>query len=172
MNRTQINVLFFLSLIMIALMTFFVASAQAAPVRPATGSTVTTTSGGLFTGSFEGVLYGDDGSEAPVVLELVQTGRDVTGEITVGRGLIIDGGNCGVVEVPATSQTATGKTTAGAPRNLDAAAAFKVQGLTVTINLDSELSRDGQDISAEARIDLPWLCGRDPVIAGEFTRAD
>ena len=166
MNRSQINVLFFLSLIMIALMTFFVASAQAAPVRP------TATSGGLFTGSFEGVLYGDDGSEAPVMLELVQNGRDVTGEITVGRGLIIDGGNCGVVEVPATSQTATGKTTATAPRHLDATAALKVQGISVTINLDSELSRDGEDIAAEAKIDLPWLCGRDPVINGEFTRAD
>lgn len=166
MNRTQINVLFFLSLIMITLMTFFVASAQAAQVRP------TATSGGLFTGSFEGVLYGDDGSKAPVVLELVQNGRDVTGEISVGRGLIIDGGNCGAVEVPATSQTATGRTTAAAPRQLDAVAAFKVQGINVTINLDSELSRDGEDITAEARIDLPWLCGRDPVINGEFTRAD
>lgn len=172
MNRVHINILFFLSLIMIALMTFFVASAQAAPVRPTTGSTVATASGGLFTGSFEGVLYGDDGSEAPVVLELVQNGRDVTGEISVGRGLFIDGGNCGVVEVPVTTQTATGRTTASAPRNLDAVAALKVQGISVTIHLDSELSRDGEDITAEAKIDLPWLCGRDPVINGEFTRAD
>ena len=172
MNRTQINVLFFLSLIMIALMTFFVASAQAAPVSPATRSTVATASGGLFTGSFEGVLYGDDGSEAPVVLELVQNGRDVTGEITVGRGLLIDGGNCGVVEVPETTQTAVGKTTAQAPRALDAQASFKVQGIAVTINLDGQLSRNGEDLTAEARIDLPWLCGRDPVVTGAFARAD
>lgn len=166
MNRVHINIAFFLSLILIALMTFFVTSAQAAPARPAA------TSGGLFTGTFEGVLYGDDGSEAPVTLALTQTGRAVTGELSVGRGLVIDGGNCGRVEVPATSQTATGATTAAAPRELDAKAAFKVQGISVTIDLSSTLSRDGGTIESQAKIDLPWLCGRDPIITGEFARVD
>lgn len=164
MNRVHINILFFLSLIMLALMTFFVTSAQAAPVRPAT------TSGGLFTGTFEGILQGDDGSEAPVTLELVQTGRAVTGQLSVGRGLVIDGGNCGLVEVPPTTQKATGTTTAASPRQLSAAANFKVQGIAVTIDLDSTLSRDGQTIESEAKVDLPWLCGRDPIVTGEFTR--
>jgi hypothetical protein len=126
----------------------------------------------LFAGTFEGVLRGDDGSRAPVTLELVQNGRAVSGEIAVGRGLIIDGGNCGLVEVPTTTQTATGATTARAPRLLSAETALKVQGLAITIDLDGELSRNGQTITAEARIDLPWLCGRDPVITGTFDRAE
>lgn len=166
MNRIHINILFFLSLIVIALMTYFVASAQAASPRPSA------TSGGLFTGSFSGVLYGDDGSEAPIELELVQDGRVVSGDLTVGRGLLINGGNCGAVAVPETTQSAAGTTTARAPRHLDAGATFKVQGITVTIDLDGDLSRDGQTLTSAATIDLPWLCGRDPVIAGELTRID
>ncbi len=155
-----------MSLIALTLTTFVVASAQAAPARP------TATSGGLFTGTFEGYLYGDDDSRAPITLELSQNGRVVTGDITVGRGLLIDGGNCGEVEVPTASQTASGATTASAPRHLDASADFKVQGIAVSIDLDSDLSRDGETITTEARIDLPWLCGRDPAVTGELTRVD
>lgn len=166
MKRSHINIFFFMSLIALALMTFFVASAQAAPVRPAT------TSGGLFAGTFEGVLRGDDGSTAPIALELTQDGRAVTGEIAVGRGLLIDGGNCGAATVPAATQTATGQTTARNPRHLEASVDFKVQGIAVTIDLTGDLSRDGETLSAEAKIDLPWLCGRDPVVTGELSRAN
>ncbi len=171
MNRVRINITFFLSLIIIALMTFFVTSTQAAPARPATRSTVAATSGGLFTGDFEGRLQGEDGSSAPATLVLVQTGRDVASKLTIGRGLIIDGGNCGLVEVPSSTQTVTGKTQAKTPRHLEAASSFKVQGIAVTIDLDGDLSRDGETLAAEAKIDLPWLCGNDPVITGEFSRA-
>lgn len=166
MKRVHINLLFFLSLTAIALMTFFIASAQAAPVRPIAAS------GGLFAGTFEGFLYGEDGSQAPIALELVQDGRVVTGDITVGRGLLIDGGNCGQAEVPAATQTAAGATTARAPRHLDANADFKVQGIAVSVDLDGDLSRDGKTITAEARIDLPWLCGHNPVITGELARVN
>lgn len=171
MNRVRINTIFFLSLITIALMTFFVTSTQAAPARPTTRSTVVATSGGLFTGTFEGHLQGEDGSSAPATLVLVQSGRDVASELTIGRGLIIDGGNCGLVEVPSSTQTVTGKTRAGTPRHLEAASSFKVEGITVTIDLDGDLARDGKTLTAEAKIDLPWLCGSDPVITGEFDRA-
>jgi len=178
MNRVHINILFFLSLIMLALMTFFVTSAQAASGHSApTAVTAATagpaaTSGGLFTGTFKGVMLGDDDSRAPVTLELMQDGRAVTGAIVVGRGLLIDGGNCGLVEVPVTTQIATGTTTARAPRMLSAETGMKVQGLAITIELDGQLSRGGKTITAEARIDLPWLCGRDPVITGEFDRTE
>lgn len=172
MNRVHINILFFLSLIMLALMTFFVTSAQAASSRPAATAATAATSGELFAGTFEGVLRGDDDSGAPVTLELMQDGRAVTGEIAVGRGLLIDGGNCGLVEVPAMTQTATGATTARAPRLLSATSGFKVQGMAIVIELDGELSQDSETIIAGARIDLPWMCGRDPVITGEFDRAE
>lgn len=169
MNRIRINIFFFLSLIMIALMTFVVTSAQAASARPTTPSRVAT-SGGLFSGNFEGDLLGDDGSNAAAELEITQTGRDVISKLTIDQGLIIDGGNCGLVEVPSTTQTLKGKTPTGSPRRLEAASAFKVNGIAVTIDLDADLARDGKSMTAEAKIDLPWLCGRDPIITGEFTR--
>lgn len=165
MNHVRNNLLFFLSLIVIALMTYFVTSAQAAPARPSA------TSGGLFAGTFTGVLTGDDDSQAPVTLELTQDGRVVSGEITVGRGLLIDAGRCGQVTIPTTTQTASGTTTAQLPRHLTAAAAFEVQGIPVGIDLEADLARDGETLDATATIDLPWLCGRDPQIVGELTKS-
>ena len=166
MNRTHVNVLFFLSLITVALMTFFVASAQAGSALP------TATSGGLFTGTYEGILLGDDGSEAPVTLELTQAGRAVTAEIAVGRGLLVDGGRCGVAAVPAGTQTGAGRVATNAPRHLDAIVELEVEGIAVGLQLSGDLSRDGETLTTTARIDLPWLCGRDPVITGEIFRAD
>ncbi len=171
MNRIHINVLFFLSLIALALMTFFVASAQAGSDLPTT-TAAASTSGALFTGSYEGVLLGDDGSEAPVTLKLTQAGRAITAEIAVGRGLLVDGGRCGVAAVPAGDQKGAGRVSANAPRHLDASAEVEVEGIAVRLQLAGDLSRDGRTLTTAARIDLPWLCGRDPVISGELSRID
>lgn len=167
MNRNQVTLLFFLSLITLALMTFFVASALAGSALPANAANA---SGGLFTGTYEGVLLGDDGSEAPVMLELTQAGRAVTADITVGRGLLVDGGVCGEAAVPTGTQSGVGRVSINAPRHLDATAEVEVEGIAVGLNLSGDLSRDGQTLTTEARIDLPWLCGRDPVISGELSR--
>lgn len=140
-------------------------SAQAAPLRPSAN-----TSGGLFAGTFEGYLTGDDNSRAPVVIDLVQNGRTVSGTIDVERGLVVDGGRCGSAAVPAGSQAAAGQVSARNPRHLDAAASFEVQGITVRVDLDADMAADGDSIEAVAKIDLPWLCGRDPVVSGEFGR--
>lgn len=166
MNRIHVNVLFFLSLIALALMTFFVTSAQAGSALP----TATSTSGELFEGTYEGTLTGDDGSEAPVTLMLTQRGRAITAQIAVGRGLVVDGGVCGLAAVPAGEQTGLGRVSPAAPRHLDATAEMEVEGFTVGLRLTGELSRDGQTLTSETRIDLPWLCGRDPVITGELSR--
>ena len=141
-----------------------VGSAQAAPLRPSS------TSGGLYAGTFEGYLTGDNGSQAPVSLELTQVGRTVTGTIDVEEGLYVDGGNCGAAAVPAGSQTASGQVSARNPRLLDDGASFTVQGIKVNVDLDAELSANNQSIEAVATVDLPWLCGHDPVVSGEFTR--
>lgn len=171
MNRTQVNVLFFLSLIALALMTFFVTSAQAGSELPSAAAAAAT-SGGLFTGSYAGILRGDDGSEAPVTLELTQAGRALTAEIAVGRGLLVDGGMCGVAAVPASVQSGAGRVPANTPRHLDATAEVEVEGIAVKLLLTGDLSRDGQTLTTAARIDLPWLCGQDPVITGELSRSN
>lgn len=150
--------------IVITILALAVGTADAAPITRAA------TSGGPFTGTFTGYLEGDRGSRAPVELELVQTGREVEGTVTIGRGLLVNGGNCGVAAVPAGSQTAAGLTAATNSRHIDAGVTVQVSGLTVKIDLDGDLSRDGETLTAEAEVDLPWLCGRDPVIAGVFVK--
>ncbi len=150
--------------VLITVLALAVGTADAAPIQPAT------TSGGPFTGTFSGYLEGDRGSRAPVELELVQTGREVEGIVTIGSGLIVNGGNCGVAAVPTGSQTAVGRTSATNLRYIEASTSVAVSGLTVKIDLAGNVSRDGETLTADAEIDLPWLCGRDPVISGVFTK--
>lgn len=126
--------------------------------------------GGPFSGLFAGTLLGSGGSSAPVSLELVQTGDSVTGTMNIGQGLVIDGGSCGSQPVPSGMQTAAGRTSSSNPYHLDAGAAFSVQGIAINIDLDADLSADGQTLSAQALVDLPFLCGVDPVLSGTFAR--
>lgn len=153
-----------LPILAIAAMATLVVSAEAAATKPPT------ISGGIFAGKFEGYLTGDRASRAPITLELTQAGSVVSGDITIGKGLVVDGGVCGVAAVPAGEQSAKGMVSARNPRHLDAAADLTVQGLDIQIELDGDLSADGKTLSAVATIDLPWLCGGDPVIEGTLDR--
>lgn len=127
------------------------------------------TAGG-FNGTFVGTLVGDGGSSAPATLTLASDGAIVTGAINVGQGLVVDGGNCGQTAVPTGSVSANGQLDPGNPNRLDASSMFNVQGLSIELLLAGELSADGQTLNAQARIDLPLLCGRDPEISGSFVR--
>lgn len=137
------------------------------PVQPPTNGNL---GGGVFNGTFSGILYGSAGSSAPVTLELAQAGNEVTGVMSIGPGLVIDGGNCGIQEVPPGTQTANGRIDPADPNHLDAGAVFQVQGLTITISLAADLSADGQALTTQALIDLPFICGPDPVLNGNFSR--
>jgi hypothetical protein len=121
---------------------------------------------GPFEGTFQGTVYGDNGSKAPITLNLRHRGEDVSGTVSLGSGLYIDGGFCGAGYVPASTQVASGKTLAKKPNELSAASKFKVSGVSVRLLLDGEISPDGEVIEAKAKVDLPWLCGGDPVITG------
>ena len=65
--------------------------------------------GGSYTGAFAGTLTSDDGSTAPVSLNLTQSGTTVTGDIDIGDGLTINGGNCGAQAIPAGSRSVSGQ---------------------------------------------------------------
>lgn len=121
---------------------------------------------GPFEGTFQGTVYGDKGSKATLTLDLNHRGELVSGTASLGSGLYIDGGFCGAGYVPASSQVARGKTSAKNPKVLNATTQFKVAGVKVKLLLDGEVSPDGEAIEAKARIDLPWLCGGDPIITG------
>lgn len=124
----------------------------------------------MFTGNFAGTLFGSAGSSAPITLEMTQTGNDVTGIMSIGPGLVVEGGNCGSQEVPPGTQSANGRVDPSNPNHLDASAVFQVQGLTISIMLVADMSADGQTMTTQALIDLPFICGPDPVLNGTFTR--
>lgn len=129
---------------------------------------------GSYEGVFVGMIYGDAGSSAPITLDLTHRGNDVEGTVEIGSGLYVNGGNCGAGYVPAGMETAVGETvvhrTGSNPNRLNADASFTVSGFKVGLDLDGSLSADGETLMAEAKIDLPWLCGRDPVITGELEK--
>lgn len=124
----------------------------------------------FFDGTFQGTIYGDKGSSAPIELQLAQDGRQVEGYVELGSGLYVNGGMCGAGYVPGGAQSAGGWVSASNPNRLYAESTFKVSGFKVTIDLVGIASADGEELDAQAKIDLPWLCGRDPVLSGTLYR--
>lgn len=126
---------------------------------------------GYFDGTFHGRVYGDKGTSAPISLQLTQDGRQVEGQVMLGSGLYVNGGMCGSGYIPGGAQYAVGSVSASNSRRLTADSTFVVSGFKVNIDLVGIASADGQELDAEAKIDLPWLCGRDPVLSGTLYRA-
>ncbi len=138
-----------------------VPEAQAAPEAAAAS--------GPYDGTFNGTVYAPDGSKAAMSLNLTHEGRDVEGTVFLGDGLHIDAGVCGSVDVPASTVYANGRSSATNPRALTATSSFDVSGIAVTVDLESYVS--GDNLDAEVKIDLPWICGGDPVLTGQLHRA-
>ena len=124
---------------------------------------------GPYEGVFHGIVTAPDGSKAPMSLDLTHRNNIVEGTVFLGDGLTIDAGMCGAGSIPASSITAAGKTSVTNPKKLSATSAFDVSGITVNVLLDSQMQ--GDTLNAKAKIDLPWLCGSDPVITGTLQRA-
>lgn len=125
---------------------------------------------GPYEGTFTGYAYGDRGSRAPITLELTHRGEIVSGVVELGQGLFIDGGICGGVYAPTSQQPVTGYTVTGDPTRLQAKTALKINNLQISVDFSSQVSPDGKTLTAIAKIDLPWLCGRDPTITGTVSR--
>ena len=149
-----------------------VGSTPGAPTDPGTGATVAPVapSGGGFNGVFSGTLSGDNGSTAPATLNLTQTGQSVSGLLSIGEGLVIDGGTCGAQAVPALEQNAAGTVDPANPNHLQTTGSIPVAGFTIGVTLTADLAADGQTLSARADLALPFLCGRNPAISGSFAR--
>ena len=127
-------------------------------------------SAGSFNGDFAGTLTSDDGSTAPVSLNLIQTGNTVAGDISIGDGLTIDGGNCGAQAIPAGSRSVSGQTDPSNPNHIEVSAGYEVQGFTITAELIADLSPDGNSLNGQIGLSLPFLCGRNPTITGSLAR--
>ncbi len=158
------KVLIILALAMSATLAFS-ASVSAAP------DVAKTTNSKPFNGTFNGKIYGDKGTTAPISLVLNHKGSQVEGKVFIGEGLYLDGGMCGAGYIPAASQYATGQSSAKNPRYLTANSSFKVSGVNVNLKLDGDLSANGEQLKAKATVDLPWFCGGDPIITGTLYRS-
>jgi hypothetical protein len=125
---------------------------------------------GPYEGTFSGYVYGDRDSRAAITLEMTQRENLVEGTLHLSEGLYVDGGRCGGGYLPASVQSASGETLSTDPNRLQASTVFNVSGLQITAEFDSHVSPDGELLTAQASIDLPWLCGRDPLLKAELSK--
>ncbi|MGD2039637.1 MAG: hypothetical protein PVH11_02345 [Anaerolineae bacterium] len=146
----------------VVMVTILTAGAAAAP------ETASSADAGPYQGAFYGRVLADHDSSAPILLALVHQGHRVGGTVYLAEGLTVDGGVCGTVDVPATLQEVEGTTSPGDSNHLIASPTFELSGLQVGVDLESTVSVDGQLIEAKATIDLPWICGRDPVLTASL----
>ena len=148
-----------------------IAATSAAQAAPAQAPPIETTAA---TGPFDGIFYGwvnsDNGSRAPMVLDLTHKGSTVSGDIYLGEGLVVNGGICGEAAVPSGIQSATGTTDPRSPDMFSTAIGFEFSGLEIGVDITGQVAPDGESLSAEAQIDLPWFCGADPELSGTLLR--
>ena len=145
--------------------------ASAAEVSTPSGSSTLLTPG-PYEGVFSGFVSSDTGSQAPITLELTHRGEDVEGVVSLGEGLYVNAGMCGGANIPSTEQEFAVKTDPGKPNQLSTQLSFDVSGYQIGVNLESLISEDGETITSQANIDLPWICGHDPVLTGSLLRAE
>ncbi len=138
--------------------------------QPTAQPTIASGATAPFNGSFAGTLSTANGSSAPVSLALAQTGTTVSGDISIGDGLTIDGGNCGAQAIPAGGRAVSGQTDPSNPNHIEVTAGYDVQGIAITAKLTADLSADGNTITGRIDLDLPFFCGSDPVIDGALVR--
>jgi hypothetical protein len=144
-------------------------SLLAVPVRAAP-ELIPTGKVGPYEGTFRGLVYGDRGSSAPLTMDLTHRGNQVEGRVSLGSGLYVNGGWCGSVNIPSVSTYVEGQTQRLNPKRLVTSPTFDIEGFELTVDFESNISSDGEIITAEAKVDLPWLCGRDPELTGKAYR--
>jgi hypothetical protein len=152
------------ALVVLAILWTAVLGVYAAPEVVSTGGV------GPYEGTFRGVASGDKGSSAPLSLELTHRGNQVKGNAFLGEGLHVSAGFCGSVNLPAAAQRIEGQTAFLNSKRLVADPTFDAGGFDLTIDFESNVSADGEAISAKAKVDLPWFCGRDPVLTSTLFR--
>jgi hypothetical protein len=140
------------------------AGVYAAPVVATSGRV------GPYEGTFTGYAHGDRSSKASILLDLTHRGNQVEGMVSIDEGLVVSGGFCGTVQVPAITQYVEGQTVRWNPKRMVVDPTFELGGINIAVDFESNVSADGEVITAEAEIDLPWFCGRDPVLTSTLYR--
>ena len=132
-----------------------------------------TASEGLFQSKFTGTAFSDQDSSAPLTLNLTQNGNTVNGTATIGNGLKVDTGGfiCpGMVSVPSGTIDVIGSVSETNPRHLDAKSSLSTYGITITAQMISELSQDGNSMDISLDLRIPWPC-KSSTITAKLTRS-
>ncbi len=127
----------------------------------------------LFQGKFTGMAFSDRDTSAPLTLNLTQIGNAVNGTATIGNGLTVDTGGfiCpGVVNVPSGRIDVSGSVSETDPRHLDATSSLSTSGITITAQVVSELSQDGNTMDISLDLKIPWPC-KSSTIKAKLTRS-
>lgn len=119
---------------------------------------------GIFNGTFHGVIVGDLNSQAELELDLTQVGDEIQGDLLLGEGLFINAGRCWRGYLPAGTFSASGNPMIEDPNRVKASYTYDISGVTITGYLDGALSPDGEVLTAEVEIDIPWFCGPNPIL--------
>jgi len=155
---------YFILVVVAVIGVFAVMAVPGASAAPAAAAVT-----GPYNGVFNGTVYAPNGSTAAMSLNMTHNGSAVDGTVFLGEGLSIDAGMCGSVAVPASTVYASGNSSASNPKALKASSSFDVSGIDVKVDLESYVS--GDNLEAEVKIDLPWICGGDPILTGQLHRA-
>ena len=157
--------------IAVAVLLLGIAGASAAEL-PRTSGSSTMIAPGPYEGVFSGDVSSNNGSQAPITLELTHRGEDVEGIVTLGEGLYVNAGICGSANIPSSEQAFSVKTQPDDPQQLSTQLSFDVSGFQVGVNLESLISEDGEKITSQVNIDLPWICGPDLILTGTLYRTE
>jgi len=125
---------------------------------------------GPYEGVFSGVLFGDNNTRVPIVLQMTHRDGIVSGRVYLGEGFYVNAGRCGGTTLPAMAQSASGRTLANDPSKLLVTTSFNLSGFNIGVDFNSSISADGDTLDVSTSIDLPWLCGRDPSYSGTLYR--
>ena len=125
---------------------------------------------GPYEGVFYGMIYGDNNSRALMAMQLTHRDDVVEGKVYIGEGLYVDAGMCGQGEIPSMLQSASSMTLPNDPNALSFQTEVNYSGFDIGVDLNSTVSEDGETLTAEASIDLPWFCGSDPSFSGTLGR--
>jgi hypothetical protein len=123
---------------------------------------------GPYEGVFSGSVSGDNRSQAPITLKLTHRSDDIEGVVSIGEGLYVNAGRW--VEEYSIHGRFSVKTQPGKPNQLTTQLTFNVSNFQIDINLEGLISEDGNIMTLNANIDLPWICGRDPALTGILYR--
>jgi hypothetical protein len=137
---------------------------------PASAAAAPEVGAGVFEGSFTGTAYGDNGTKAPLWLEIAQDGPQLAATATLGEGMYVGTPFCGGGEVPSGTVTGTAEVDAKNPTRVQTFVSFDVEGIPVNMAIQGDLSEDGQSLAAKTKLSLPFFCGSNPEFVGTLAR--